>query len=103
MLDMCAARNNSSAVPLADRFQLTFGRWIQRVSGTGARQARLVVGAVDIVQQLVLRCAPIDTVVLFRSPIENPAVAGVADLPLEFEFEISELFFRYDVGDRTIF
>jgi len=58
-------------------------RWQDGVRGTGAGEARLVIRALDVVEQLVLGRAPVDVVVLLGAAVEDAAVAGLADLPAE--------------------
>ena len=99
---MRALRDDPRRVPLADRLEVSFGRGINPVRRAGAGEARLVVPGLDVVEQLVFGAAPVDVLVLFGSAVEDPAVARLADLPLELELEVAELVLRDDIGDGDI-
>ena len=73
------------------------GRRVEVVHRSREVVVLLVVGRVHVVEQLILRRAPVDLVELVGAAIEHAAVAGVADVPLELELEIAELLLRRDV------
>src|SRR5581483_8373482 len=50
VFDMWAPGDNLRRVPLADRFEVARRRRVHRIRGAGAREPRLVVGAVDVVE-----------------------------------------------------
>src|SRR5438067_12796973 len=78
-------------------------RRVQTVRSARAREPRLVVARLDVVEQLILRPAPVDVFELFAAAIEDTAVSRFADLPLELEIKIAELVFRDEILDRLIF
>ena len=102
VLDVRTFRYNPRSVPLTDGPQVSWGRWIERVRGAGAREPRFVVRSFDVVEQLVFGCAPINVVVFFGASIEDATIARLADLPLEFQFEVAELVLRHDVTDGCL-
>src|SRR5882672_584353 len=102
VLDVSAVGDDARRVPLADGFQMTGGRRVQRVRGAGARQSRFVVGALRVVEQLILGRAPVDVIVFLGATIEDAAVARLADLPVDRQLEIAELVLRHDVGDAVV-
>src|SRR5581483_6349766 len=85
-----------------DGFEVAGRRRVHRIRGAGAREPRLVVGAVDVVEQLVFGGTPVDVVVFLGAAIEDARVAGVADLPFELELEVAELVFRHEIADRPV-
>src|SRR5215467_437801 len=82
---------------------MSFRRRIQSVRRAGTGQPGLVVGGLDVVEQLVLGSAPIDMIIFFGAAVEDAAVAGLADLPFEFKFEVAELLFRNEIAHRRLF
>ena len=99
VLDVRPLRDDARGVPLADRLQVPCRRRIEAVGRGGAGQPRLVVGRFGIVEQLVLGAGGVDAVVvglareigILDAAVENPAVAGATDAPLELELEVAEL------------
>src|SRR5262249_13012054 len=51
---------------------------------------------------LILRRAPVDMVVLLGAPVEQSAVAALADLPLDLELEVRVLVLRHQIAGATI-
>src|ERR1700733_2273738 len=90
VLDMVALHEQARFVPMIERVHDTGGRRIQREVGAGGRETALAVLGIRVIEQLVLRRAPVDVVVLARAAVEDTAVAGLANLPLELELEVAE-------------
>ena len=88
---MGAPRQDARGVPVADRFEMSGWRRVQSIRGARAGEPRLVVVGLDVVEELILGCAPVNVVVLLGAAIEDPAVARLADLPIHLELEIAEL------------
>src|SRR6185369_4806863 len=78
------------------------GRRIQGVCSAGRGQPALSVWVICVVEELILRRAPIDVVVLLGSVIENSGVAALRELPVERELEVSVLVTRDDVVDAPV-
>src|SRR4051812_26683996 len=54
-----------------------------------------------IVQQLVLRRAPVDVIVFLGASVKDAGVPAWTELPIERELEVSELFLADQITDRT--
>src|SRR5258708_2110938 len=100
VLDVRSFGDDARLVPLAHRLHGVGGRRIQLVRRAGEMVRPLVVGGLEIVEELIFRRAPLNVVVLLGTAVEDAAVARFADLPLDFQFEVPELVLRHDVLDR---
>src|SRR6267142_1843652 len=89
----CCGTPARRLVPFADRLHGVSRRHIQLVGGARQMVGPLVVGGLDVVEELILGRAPVDVVVLLGAPVEDAAVPRLADLPLQFELEVAELVF----------
>ena len=111
MLDVRTPGDDARGVPLADRFQVSCRRRVDAVGRSRTGEARLVVGGGDVVEQLVLRAGRVNAIVagfarevrVLDAAIENSAVAGVADAPVEFQLEIGELVLGDQIARVPIF
>src|SRR5882672_7862351 len=102
MLDVRTLDDDPRRVPFAERLDDASGRLVERVCGGRGSQTFLPVRRIRIVEQLILRRAPVDVIVLARAAVEDPAVAALPDLPLEFELEIAEFLPRDEIIDGAI-
>src|SRR6267154_4175660 len=75
VLDMIAIDDDACFVPLAGCFDHARGRTVQPVSRGGGGQSAAAVRRVGVIEQLILRSAPINVVVLARSAVKDAAVA----------------------------
>src|ERR1700679_3563728 len=103
MLDVIAVDDDARLVPLAEWLDHAGGRPVQGVRGPRRGQPAAAIGRVGVIQQLILRPAPVNVVVLARSSIKDAAVAGLADFPVELELKIAELLLGYQVIDGAFF
>src|ERR1019366_9248294 len=102
MLDMRAVDEDARRVPLAEWSCYASRRSVQTVRRRRGGQWAAAIGRVDVIEELILRRAPIDVLVFPRAAIKNAAVARIDDLPFEFEFEVSELLASHEVFDLAI-
>src|SRR3984893_19008308 len=100
MLDMSALYNESRLVPVIERQHHTGRCAVERVRGRGGGETALAVRRIRVIEELIFRTAPVDVIVVARPSVKDPAVARLADLPLELELEISETFLRDQIVDR---
>src|SRR5947207_3756490 len=103
VLDGVAVGHDQSRVPLVGGLHDTGRRRIERVVGASRSQPALAVGMAGVVEQLVLRRAPVDVVVLLGAAIENAGIATRTQLPVQRELKVSELVLGDDVLDGTGF
>src|ERR1700677_1623754 len=101
MLDMVAIDDDARLVPLAKRLDHACGRTIQAVRRPRRGEPAAAIGRVGVIQQLILRAAPVNVVVFARGAIEDAAVALLADFPVNLELEIAELLLGHQVIDRA--
>src|SRR3984893_5318630 len=100
MLYMIAFYDEARLVPLIER-QHDPGRCaVEPVGGRGGGETALAVRRIRVIEELIFRTAPVDVIVVARPSVKDPAVARLADLPLELELEISETFLRDQIVDR---
>src|SRR5580700_10149531 len=97
MLDMIANDDDARLVPLAKRLDHPRGRTIQAVRRPRRGEPAAAIGRVGVIQQLILRAAPVNVVVFARGAIEDAAVALLADFPVNLELEIAELLLGHQV------
>src|SRR5207237_2629754 len=102
MLHVRAFHHYPRLVPVIVRPHHPFRRTVEREGGGCGREAAAAVGCVRVIEKLVFGCAPVDVNVLARAAIEDAAVAGLADLPLELELEIGEALLRDQVVDHAV-
>src|SRR5207244_9326753 len=102
MLDVRALHHQPRLVPVIEREHHALRRTVEREGGGCGREAAAAVGGVRVIEKLVFGCAPVDVIVLARAAIEDAAVAGLADLPLELELEIGEALLRDPVVDHAV-
>src|SRR5262252_882526 len=94
MLDVRALRHDARLIPLTGRLRGILRSGEQVVHRPREVVVLLVVLGVLVIEELILWRAPVDLVERVGPSIEHTAVAGVANVPLELELEIAELFFR---------
>src|SRR5579864_1423975 len=102
VLDMIAAHHQPCAVPLIERFGDAGRHPVEGVIRPGSRERALAILGVGVIEQLVLGCTPVDVVVLTRAAVEDAAVAGFADLPLELELEVAIAPRRDEIVNRPV-
>src|SRR5262249_42638741 len=102
VLDVLPLRDDARPVPLAGRLRGILRGGVEVVDRSGEVVVLLVVRRVRVIEQLILRRAPVDLVELVGAAIEDPAVARVADVPLELELEVGELLLRRDVVGMAV-
>src|SRR5215472_9246454 len=100
VFDVRTARHDPCLVPITDGLEVSRRGGIESVCGASASQSCFVVRGFDVVEQLVFGGAPIEMIVFFSASVENATVARFANLPFEFQLEVTELVFRHDVADR---
>src|SRR5688500_540794 len=98
---MRALDENARRVPLARRLHGSRGSRVEAVRGAGRGKPVLSVVVRRIVQELILGSRPVRLLVFLGGAIEHPGVATGAQLPVEYQFEISELFSADDVVGRS--
>src|SRR3954465_326014 len=76
---------------------MPLGCRVERVVGSGRRQTAVAIGVALIVEELVLRRAPVDRVVLLGAAVEDPGVALRGELPVELQVEVAVLVGADDV------
>src|SRR6185503_18467602 len=67
MLDVRALGDDASGIPLANGLEVTVGRHVQLIRGTGQVIRPLVVGRFGVVEKLILRRRPVDVFLFFGS------------------------------------
>src|SRR5690348_7785880 len=102
MLDVRALHDDPRLVPVIERPHHPLRGTVERVGGGCGREAAAAVGGVGVIEELVFGPAPVDVIVLARAAIEDAAVAGPPDLPLELELEIPEALLRDQVVDHAV-
>src|ERR1700689_905686 len=70
VLDMRALRDDTRLIPPPERFDDSRGRTGQGIYGSRSRQAALAIGRVRVVEQLILRCTPINVIIVASCTIE---------------------------------
>src|SRR3982074_1459184 len=102
MLYMGALDNESCLVPMIERPHDTGRGAVDRVGARGGREAAAAVRRIRVIEELIFRSAPIDMIVLACAPVKDTAIATPANLPLEFELEVSEGLIRHQLLDRPL-
>src|SRR6267378_2496770 len=102
VLYMSALYNEARLVPMIERQHHTGRCAVERVGGRGGGEAALAVRHIRIIEELIFRTAPVDMIVAACAAVKDTAVAALADLPLEFELEISEALRRHQIVDRPV-
>src|ERR1017187_386051 len=91
VLDVGSSHDDPRRVPFVRGLDGSRRGRIQAVCRASSRQANLAVGCRSVIEQLVLRSAPVDVLVLLGGAIEDPRIAGRAELPVQREFKVPEL------------
>src|SRR5258708_17640551 len=99
MLDVIAVDDDPRLVPLAERLDHAGGGTVQGVGGRRGGEPAAAIARVGVIEQLILRTAPVNVVVFARGAVENTAVAALADFPFELELEVAELLLGHQVID----
>src|SRR5579864_8026721 len=102
VLDMIASHHEACPVPLIERFGDARGHPVEGVIRPGGREWALAILGVGVIEQLILRRTPVDMDVLARAAVEDAAVAGFADFPLELELEVAIAPRRDEIIDRPV-
>src|SRR3984893_16176063 len=108
MLYMIAFYDEARLVPLIERqhdpgpcaVEPVGGGRVEPAGCRGGGETALAVRRIRSIEELIFRTAPVDVIVVARPSVKDPAVARLADLPLELELEISETFLRDQIVDR---
>src|SRR5258708_9360362 len=102
MLDVIAVDDDPRLVPLAERLDHAGGGTVQGVGGRRGGEPAAAVARIGVIEQLILRAAPVNMGVFARGAIEDTAVAALADFPFELELEVAELLLGHQLIDLAL-